>query len=142
MTKKPLSLNLEDHYNAKWTHFVPPGTDVEDVKDPSFWMNVARQLRIGDEIKVLTEDMSWRAVLIVRAVGRVEAVVQVLDYTELGDAANMMPEVQDNPYEVKWGGPAAKFRVHRKDGGEVVKDQFQTKEAALQWVSNHLKIAA
>lgn len=139
--KKPLALQLEGHYNATWKHFVPVGSVKEDILAPSFWANVASKLRIGDEIKVLTEDMAWRALLIVRAVGRVEAVVQLLSYDDLGEASDVL-SVADNPYLVEWGSPAVKFRVKRKDTGDVVKDMFQTREAAEQWVKSHLKLAA
>lgn len=142
MIKKPLHLNTSEHYNSNWTHFVPAGSTKEDVLDPSFWGNVARQLRIGDEIKIMTEDMAWRGLFLVRAVGRVEAVVQLIDYVDLGEKTAALTPAAESPYEVKWGSPAVKWRVHLRSNGEVVKDMFQTREEAAKWVGNHLMAAA
>lgn len=138
--QRPTQLNLETHYTQRYAIFVPSHVTIDDVLAPGWWAHVAMKLRPGDEVKVIPEDMSWRAVVFVRAVSRVEAIVQTIEFTELGTAVSTV--APDAPYYVKYGSPSVMFRVHRRDNNEVVKDHFQTKEQAEQWIKNHMRAAA
>lgn len=140
MTKLPLKLLPAEHYNRIYSVFLPPEAAMEEITAPGFWANVAKELRAGDEIKVMAEDMTWRAVLLIRAVGRVEAMVHVLAYDVMGEAATV--SAVDCPYAVKWRGPARKWSVIRKDTQDVVKEDFPAQEAAGRWITDHMKAMA
>lgn len=136
--QQPTKLMFAEY--AVVTHFHSPkmGVTMEDMQNPSYWAHVARDLRPGHKIEVLAEDMSYWAMLIVRDVGRVEASVAPLQVVDLDGGAELAKDGDDG-LEVKWRGPHAKFSVIRKDGGDILKDGFQTKDAAAQWRSNRNK---
>lgn len=139
--KLPLRLQLAEQAMNVWCLYMPPETTVEDMQAVSFWANVAKVLRPGDEIKVVSEDLSWRAVFFVRAVGRVEVITSMLSHETFGDGAAALA-VEDTPYETKWRGPARQFGVVKRNGGDVIKDGFQTRDAADRWIADHMKALA
>ena len=137
---KPTRLQLAEHVTTTHHHTPELGIAIEDVCKPSYWANVARQMRPGDKIELLSPMGDWWALLIVRNVGKVEAAVSVLFHKVLDSApAITAPE---SPYEVRYRGPTVRFSVLRKDNQSVVKEHFQTKEEAEMWVKNHEKAMA
>lgn len=116
-----------------WQAFPKPGVSLDDCLEQSYWRHVATQVKSGDRIELLAEDMSWYAEVIVIASGRLWAKVQTITYVELD--ANALAAQDDATYQVQWGGPAVRWRV--LDGNEVVKDNFQTKEDAQRWAQAH-----
>jgi hypothetical protein len=138
--KRPLQLMPSEHYTRSYTQWVPTGTFVEQVCEPAFWSNVAKKLQRGDEIKVMPDDMAWRAVLLVRASGRLESVVQVIAYDVLGAAADI--SAADVPYEVRFINSDRKWGVFMRNGGELVRDEFQVREQAERYMKNHIKVMA
>ncbi len=121
-----------------WFHDPEPGTPIEALMFPAYWAHVAKQLRPGHRIEALSQDGEWWANLIVRAVGRAEAQVQVLQHEVLGDK-EMLASEPDPEFEVKWRGPARKFGVVRKSDGQLVKEDLPTKDDAIRWVSQTLR---
>lgn len=137
--KRPLALMAAEHYARSYMLWVPEGTVIEQVCEAAFWSNVTKKLTRGDKIEVMPNDMTWRAVLIVRAVGRLEAVVQVLQYDVLGAAAEADAK---SPYMVKFVNTDRKWGVFMRDGGALVRDEFQVREHAERYVVNHTKVMA
>lgn len=133
---KPTKLLLAEHAVASYFHSPEFGVTIADVLDPEYWSHVAPQLRVGHEIRIMAGDGSWWALLLVRAVGRTEAVVQDLIYKELGNAPDA--SVTDSEFDVVWRGPARKFGVVRKSDKAVVKDEFVVREHAEKWLKGHL----
>lgn len=138
--KRPLNLLPSSHYNQTYTVWVPNGTVVEQVLEPAVWSNVAKKLIAADEVKVMPFDMTWRALLIVRARSNLEAVVQVLSYDTLGPAADLT--LAGSPYEVKFVNADRKWGVFRVGGGDMLRDEFQTREDAERYARNHTKLIA
>lgn len=137
--KRPLALMAAEHYTRSYMLWVPEGTIVEQVCEPEFWANVTKKMTRGDKIEVMPNDMTWRAMLIVRAVGRLEAVVQVLQYDVLGAAGDVD---NDSPYIVKFVNTDRKWGVFMRAGGALVRDEFQVREHADRYVVNHTKVMA
>ncbi len=138
--KRPLALRVAGHFTQTYELWVPEGTVVEQVCEPSFWSNVAKKLRRADKIEVMPNDMAWRALLIVRGQSNIEAIVQVLAYDELGPASDTA--MAGAPYEVKFINPERKFGVFRRGTGELLRDEFQTREHAERYLLNHTKLIA
>lgn len=137
---QPTKLLTAEHSLVVYHHVPEIGATLEDVLKPTYWTHVTRFLRVGHRIEILSADGSWWAMLIVRAVGTHDAVVQDLQSVTLGPAADVT--VSDAPYEVKWRGPARKFGVVRIEDSEVIKDEFPVREQAEQWLKNHMKSLA
>lgn len=133
---KPTKLQLAEHTIIGYFHSPEFGVTIGDVLRPDYWAHVAPQLRVGHEIRVMAGDGSWWALLLVRAVGRTEAVVQDLIYKELGAAPDQ--DVAESDFEIAWRGPARKFGVLRKSDKAVVRDEFAVREQAEAWLKGHL----
>lgn len=137
---KPTRLQLAEHVTTNYFHTPEFGVSLEEICAPSYWAHVSRTLRPGDKIELLSPSGDWWALLIVRMSGKVEASVTVLQHVALGDADAI--KTPESPYDVMWRGPTAKWGIVRKDDKSVVKDQIDTKEAANQWLANHMKAMA
>lgn len=136
--QQPTKLLFAEHAVVTFFHSPAVGVNIKDMLEPSYWAHVARDLRPGHKIEVLAEDMSYWAMLMVRDVGRTEAKVVVLQEKKLDAGVDLAKDVDDG-LEIKWRGPSAKFSVVRKDGGDILRDGFQTRDAASQWRANRNK---
>lgn len=137
---KPTRLQLAEHAVSAHYHVPEFGVSLTDVCQPAYWTHVSRTLRPGDKIEILSPTGDWWAMLIVRMTGKVEASVSVLQHVVLEKPDEITTPA--SPYEVKWRGPSVKFSVIRKEDGGVVKENFESKDAANQWVKNHMKAMA
>jgi len=139
---KPTRLTLSQHSVRSYRHIASIEDSIEDVMKPDYFGHVARSLGVGDRVEVLSEDGSWYAELIVRAVGSVEVIMGQINHVVLSkqDAAELT--AKDSPYEIKWRGPNALFSVVRVSDGEVVRDKLPSKDAASLWLKNHEKAVA
>lgn len=137
---KPTKLSLAEHSVVKYYHCADFGETIETVTEPTYWTHVAKSLRTGHHIEIIAADGSWWADLLVRAVGSHDAVVQALQFVELGEP--VQAETSESPYEIKWRGPARKFGVIRKADKEVLRDEFDVREKAEKWLKNHMQSLA
>ena len=129
-----------------WDVIPEASTPFEDVLKPEFWAHVAANLRPWDRIEVRAEDGSYYAELLVQDCGRLWAKVAVLSKVTLSKDAAQVPDiVADVTYSVQWRGPHSKHAVMRERGSgekEVMRDQFETREAAEAWKADHMKALA
>lgn len=137
---KPTKLFTAEHTVVVYHHAPESGVTIKDVLKPDYWTHVAPSLRTGHRIEILSADASWWAMLIVRATGRHEAIVQALQHVELGASETI--KSQGVGYEVKWLGGSKKHGVIRTSDDEIIKDEFAVKEAAVKWMNNHIKSLA
>lgn len=123
------------------THHVTPeeGTKFEDLLREDFWSAVSYKFKPADIIEIHAEDGSYFAELYIRAAGRNWAKVAVLRKVDLDpvEAQFSMPE-----FETAWKGPARKFAVIRLSDKEIIKDGFDTKEQAADYIRGHVKALA
>lgn len=138
--KKPLTLRPDGHFFPRFEVFSPAAATLEEMVDPGFWANVAKDLRPGAVVTVMAEDASWRAEFVVRATSRLEALVAVLRFDRFGDAAEALDTA--DPYVARWHSPKTLYGVFKAKGGECVKNGFETKEAAQEWARSHEKAMA
>jgi hypothetical protein len=115
-------------------------TPIENVLAPEYWAHTATKVRSGDTITVLPEDRSYFAELLVLDCGRTWAKVHLLRKHDLKPISR--PEVKMDGYTVKWRGPAAKYSVIRDNDKTVLSENHATKEAAMGWLSEHLKVVS
>lgn len=120
-----------------WVVTVEAGTTIEQMESRDYWAHVANKLRPYDEIKVRSDDGAFYAHFLVLACDRTWAQVHRLSYHDLLPAA-AKAEIPDE-YEIKWGGPYLLHRVIRKSDKAVLKENFQTKLDAMQWLDEYRK---
>ena len=118
-----------------WLVSVEQGTTVEQILDGSFWSNVARSLRPGDEIIVRPDDMSWE--LILHVAGQEPLFAHVVKKSYLDLTPSTPPVHVPSRYKVEHAGSHYKWRVLRD--GSPLKDGFETAEIARRYAANHQK---
>jgi hypothetical protein len=116
----------------------PAGTNIEEVLAPEFWVHVASKLSPRDIIEVVPEDSAYYAKLFVYDSAKLWAKVRKLEYVELHSAASEAAQPSSDVFEVKFTGPAAKWRAFNKTTGQLLtQDSFQTREEAELYVSKY-----
>jgi hypothetical protein len=114
-------------------------TTLEQIKDPSYWRHVAKSLRIGDQIEVISIDLTFYVKLLVLAASKTDVRIVVLDEMDLEDVGVLTPEVSD--FEVKWRG-GARWSVLRKQDGEVMVHGLAQESDAAKWINNRVQAEA
>lgn len=97
----------------------------------SYFQHVARDLRRGDVIEVFPKDGTWYAELLVRSVGKVEALTAAITVLEFS-SADVSSGLED--FKVTHRG-RAKWSVLQ--GSTVMVQGLETREAAEAWVRDY-----
>lgn len=119
-----------------WSARPVAGTKVEDLADPTFWANIAEQLKPNDRIEVIPEDGAFFAELIVRSCNRLSATTFPLRIIDLSPAGAV---AEDPEFDVVFRGPRKFCIVRRADKVPVIED-IDTKELAFRELSDYLKV--
>jgi hypothetical protein len=101
--------------------------------EQDYWQHVAAQLRPGDEILVMPDDLAWKLRLHVIDAGHNWAHVAQESFSKFKTRADMtqVPSI----YRIEFAGTTDKWRVLRKD--KLLKKGFTTESLARQWAANH-----
>jgi len=134
-------LQLTQHALLDYTHTVSEGTPFEDLLKPEYWAHVAQKLRPHTLIKVVPEDGSYWAELLVLSCDRLWAKVFVLRHHDLTAVVEDSEATASRlaEFDIQWKGPVKKHVVIRKSDSTAVADGIQTKGEAQLWLDNHLK---
>jgi hypothetical protein len=128
---------------AHQTFVATPETETppEALLDPKYWAHYSVHqhfdFKPGDIILVKPEDGSYFMELIVRAKTAGAVKVAELRRVVLDKSAE---DVEDaGEHEIKWSGPRLKWRVIRKHDKREMKNALDTKDAARDWLREHVK---
>lgn len=130
----PSRRKLAEHEHNNHVVYPITGTTLEQMLNPKYWAHVAREMRLYDKIEAIVEDGSMEYEFRVLSVGKNEVFVALRHSVELGQVPQSTSLPSD--YKVEWSGPHSKHRVKR--GNDVIRDKFDTAEAARQWLVNHI----
>lgn len=136
----PAALSLQTHSYRLFNAFVPPETKKAHLTDPAFWPHASSKMAPGDEVRVLSDDLSFRAHLVVLYKQGKEIGMGLISYNTFKDEKKGL-EVGENGYETKWGGPSYKWCIINPQG-EYVKKNLQSKAIADRELADHLKALA
>lgn len=110
------------------------GTKLEDVLKPEYWVHVAKQFHVSDRIEVIPEDHSFYAELYVASVS--SAGLKVVKFVHHDfDIEALFSEPEDVSMYVVWRGATAKHCVLRKSDKHVLKEGFNSKAEANEWIA-------
>lgn len=131
---KSLKSTAMDHAHYVRIHMcavVPPGTTVEDITTPSYWVNHAARLKPGAIIEVLSEDNALDCDLRVLETGPTFAKVRVIRLHAEKTAAKKAaaPETADEVRH-EYANKVDRWRVVHQ--GEVIKAGFGTEAEAVK----------
>lgn len=117
-----------------------PGTQPQDLEEPTFWAHVAVKLKARDRVEVWTDDNAWIAECVVLAASRTDAIVKVLGVWELNghQVALDRKDTALKAYRVDFRGHFEKWGVIRKADNVVVHTQAATEGAAYTWLKERL----
>lgn len=140
---KSLKSTAMDHAHYVRIHMcavVPPGTTIEDVTEPTFWVNHAARLKPGAVIEVLSEDNVLDCDLRVIETGPTFAKVRVIrNFVEQATTRKQAPATDEVRHE--YANKIDKWRVVHK--GEVIKNGYGTEAEAVKAAEEYRsKIAA
>jgi len=123
----------------KWNRYdvtIPAETNPEDLLDPHYWRHYGALLKPSDILECFCDDGSWEASYRVMFVSRAEVKLSLRGEVVRHDKT---PDEESDTHEIKWGGPAVKFRIQRKDTGEVIRDGLYPKSEAYNFMRQHLQ---
>lgn len=131
------------HWFVVHDHRCKAGITMEDLLKYGYWVDVAKKFDIGHEIKVLSEDLSFRCLLLVENfqvnVGAQVAILEYVDLKEARSSSEALPPAGQG-YQIV-------FRAARKwsilnDQGSVIKEDMSTEEEAKRELNGYLKALA
>ena len=124
---------LEPEFNTIWRVNVTIDTTPKDTLKEGFWRHIARNLRVGDTIRVVPDNWAWEQILHVAGQGKVWA--HVVE-KELYDLRTTKHEIHVPAiYKVEFAGSHHKWRVLRE--GVMLRDGFETEALARRYAANH-----
>ena len=129
-------LSLMQSVQAIYTATPPVGTTREDMMKPIFWSHVARKLKPMFEIWAMPKDGAWYGKWLVVYADSIQAKLKELHFYPLEELSE--PELEGDPYILKWISPPVRFGIIRKADKAVIKDRFETKELAYAWKAQNL----
>jgi len=142
---KPARFKAQHHgyENTEWRAIIEFGTPYDEVLKPDFWAYVAEvgRIKIGDDIIVMPDDVSYRAHLFVRDVGPKWLKVHQLDRIEFDEAAPAA-DVDSTEFRVEWKGPHHKHAVIRIADNEMILTGFKSSADARVALATHVKSMA
>lgn len=134
---KPGDFQLTSHRYRTFDCVVPSNLTEKDLENPELWVNVAPQLNKGtsfDEVRVIAEDHSFVAHLIVLFSYSSDARLKVMNYYDLGDKKES--ERPKGKFDYKLAG-TKKYIVYNIKTGEELKAHIPTKIEAVKWIDDH-----
>lgn len=127
------NFGLAEHRRNIWTAIVYSDAADDELMSHGFWVHIAKMVRPSDIIEVMPESGEWRMDLQVLGVDSYGVKVGLLSKHDWREIANDALDTGDM-LTIRWRGRFAQYGVVRKDTGEVVKDGFPSKEAALEFL--------
>lgn len=135
---RPSGFGLIEHKVARFSADVPGGLTIDELEDPTLWVNVAQKMEMGSEVRCLAEDMSFVAYGICTYAAGSTAKIKITSFHELDEVDySGMGEIGSD-YEVKLRGPK-KWCLVKKSTGEVIKEGISKQLDAHRELEDYLK---
>lgn len=140
MRLDPARCALDESVNQNWTVTVEEHTTIDDVLRSDFFANVANKMRPYDRIRVRVDTGEWYAELLVLTCGRAWLKTVTIYHIDLTSKdIDQTQAERDDDYFVQYRGPHLKFCVTRKSDRTSIKENLETKGAAIEWMASFLK---
>lgn len=125
----PSKLKLAEHARNEFRITATSEQDIDLFRSPASWAHLAHLLKAGDKVEIFAENRTWYAEGIVTSVKTAAATVEFYAHEQFSKAVGPDKKDDDKPYYVKFSRQAG-WRVIRKEDGEVMEGNIQTKEEA------------
>lgn len=135
---RPNQFKLAEHGYRRFSAVVK-SADKDLIEDPALWVNVAAKINIGDEVRILAEDMSWVAYAIcLHSVGS-QIKLKILSGYDLDSVTDDDGDLPDAPYIAKQRGQL-KWCIQDTKTGQYVREGIATKAEAVKEIDELIKI--
>lgn len=129
---------LAEHNFRRFNAIVPADTMKEDLENPRFWENVQSLVNTFDEIRAVSEDGSFYAVLFVAAKAGNQIYPRVVFGTDVGEVDTTELTARQSRYTIKLKGPL-KWCIVDTQTGENVQQGIPRQSDALRQLEEHLQ---
>jgi hypothetical protein len=130
-------LPLQNHSYRVFSAQTESGLTEKELTNKDYWVNHARSLQPGDEIRCLAADSSYVAYLIVLFVQGNEARIKCTNFTKL---EKVEEDAMVNPdYELKNGGASGWYIKVLSDGSKLFDKHYPTQAKASQALEEYLR---
>lgn len=134
---KPSELTFGIHAYRQFSCRVAAGVSKEDLLKPGFWSFVVPRLDMGTEIRVVPNDFSYRALLLVTYTDGKNVRLKLLNYVELDDVKVEIQPSHAKNYSLHLRGQQ-KWCVKRLSDAEFIKELIPTKQEAVVWLEKYV----
>jgi hypothetical protein len=141
MALTPSRVQLLRSARNVWAVDAPEGMSTTDLLSHSIWKNKSADFRPGDTIEVLAEDFAYWARFLVIDANINGAKIKMLEEHAMSEAPSEKAIPIDG-HVVKWKGPHDKWTVIRDTDNAKIQAGFISRDAAMVWLSGHLKALA
>lgn len=127
---------LAEH--TRQVHRIKPeaGTVLKEMLVPEYWAHVAAKFHVGDKLEIFVEGGAWYAEALITSCSRIHAKLLVLQYEQI-DEAPVSKETKKEPFYHAYRGTTAKHSVLRTSDKAVVKEGFESRDEAVEWLAKH-----
>ena len=134
---KSAEFQTAEHRFRRFDCTVSSSIKKEDLEDPALWVNVAPKLNQGDEVRVIADDYSFIAYLLVTFSRGTDARLKIISGLDLLEEDEEPTEVESK-YDIKLKGQL-KYCLINKETGENIKENIPTKAEAYRELDDYLK---
>ncbi len=136
-----LRFGLAEHSYQRFSAMVAPGTTKAMLEDPSFWSNVKNRLRTFDEVRVMAEDGSFMARVLVVYADALAAHARVLEMHDLGDVDIEALQGGQTRYQCQQKG-VLKWCIVDTETGNFIRQGIGTRSVAERELEEYLRAQA
>jgi hypothetical protein len=141
---KPLNssnIGLASHVYQTFSATVEQGITKKDILTGEYWKLISGKLRHHDEIRLVAEDGSFYMRVLVTFIMGTDVRVKEIEYVKLEKVDEQDYNVESK-YDVYHRGGNRGFAVRKKDTGENIIENCESKSAAHKQLEDYLKIMA
>lgn len=134
---KPIDFQLAEHRYRRFDCIVSSDTNKKDLENSALWVNVAPQLKMFDEVRVIADDHSFMAKLLVTFTQGTDARLKLLYGVDLEDESDVEVETPPSKYEIKQKGQL-KWCIVNNETGENIKTNIPKKSEAQRELEDYI----
>ncbi len=135
----PDRIQLCEQERNRWFAHVESSTSIDRITESDFWTHVAASIRQDDLIDVIYDDASIYLQLLVLGSGDGWVKVAILSRYKLEAEDEESLQLKKSDFYYKYNGRFSGHSVLRKSDKIVIRDKFENKAAALQFMAQHSK---
>jgi len=137
---KPMYFGLQTHQYGMYSARTPSVVDKQTLEDPRFWAFLAPKLRVGDEVRVVADDCTFRAVVYCTFSRGTDARMRVVEYALLDEVDYTALTHKSSEYSVEFKG--LKGWCILKSDGTIIEEDLPNQGKALQKLDEYIKALA